>query len=170
MQRIKSAIVLAVLLAGATHLQAKVRTDYDADADFSKYGTYSWLEGNPWPNPLIEQRLRAAVEERLDASGLRKVESGGDLLVATHLRANTEKRIDVDTFGYGYRRWRGWSRATVYVREIEVGTLMVDLAEGEAKELVWRGLATETIKPTREKNEKTLNKVLDKMFKDFPPK
>jgi hypothetical protein len=36
--------------------------------------------------------------------------------------------------------------------------------------LEWRGTATETLSEGPEKNEKKLQKSIDKMFKKFPPK
>jgi hypothetical protein len=38
------------------------------------------------------------------------------------------------------------------------------------KHLIWRGTASDTISDTPERNEKNLDKAVDKMFKKFPPK
>ena len=38
------------------------------------------------------------------------------------------------------------------------------------KQLIWRGVASNTLSDKPDKNEKTLDKSVDKMLKDFPPK
>jgi uncharacterized membrane-anchored protein len=38
------------------------------------------------------------------------------------------------------------------------------------KRLIWRGTASETLSEKPENNEKKLDKSVEKMFKDFPPK
>lgn len=168
--KVSCKILLAMtIVLTAAGLEAKVTTDRDESIDISSFKTFSWIDGTPGPNPLGEKRLRAAVDSRLAAVGYTKVESGGDLKVTTHLRSNRQKRISVDDYGYGYGRWRrGYGSSTVHVSEFDVGTLVLDLIESESNELVWRGMATETIKSTSEKNEKLMNKVLDKMFKKWP--
>ena len=37
-----------------------------------------------------------------------------------------------------------------------------------SKELVWRGIASETLASNPEKSEKRINKVVKKLFKKFP--
>jgi hypothetical protein len=52
----------------------------------------------------------------------------------------------------------------------EVGTLVLDMYDAQTKRLVWRGVATKTVSKKPEKNEKALEKAVEKMFKNFPPK
>jgi hypothetical protein len=44
----------------------------------------------------------------------------------------------------------------------------VDIYEAKSKHLMWRGVAQGELKDKPEKREKRLQKVSDKMFKDFP--
>ena len=50
------------------------------------------------------------------------------------------------------------------------GSLVVGLVDASGKDMVWRGMATGTLSDTSEKNERKLNKVINKMFKKYPPK
>ena len=61
------------------------------------------------------------------------------------------------------------STGTATVREIPMGTILVDILDAESRELIWRGTATAAISTKAEKNEKKLNKLVGKMFKKFPP-
>ena len=50
------------------------------------------------------------------------------------------------------------------------GTLVVELADAKDHELLWRGSATGTLSDNSDKNIKTLNSALQKLFKNYPPK
>jgi hypothetical protein len=163
--------ILFIGLPLATGALAGVSVDYDESVDFSKYATYGWLEGTPAQNPLVQKRIVAAVEREIEAKGLAKATGAPDLLLATHASATSEKRIDVDDYGYS-SRGPGWGTTTMSVRDIAVGTLMVDLIDADSKELVWRSIATQTLGGNldADKIDKRINKMTAKMFKKFPPK
>ena len=152
---------------------AKVTVDFDKSVDFSMYKTYALRPGTPAKDPLMQKRIQGAVDAELAAKGLTKTEGAADLYVATHASSKNEKQIDVNNLGYaGYRwhGWGGWGPTTVNMYEIPIGTLIVDLLAGKSNELVWRGVATETLSDNPQKVAKLINKVVTKMFKKFPPK
>jgi hypothetical protein len=77
-----------------------------------------------------------------------------------------------DGFGGG-RRWRGaggFGESTTTVDNYKVGTVVVDLVDTNAKTLVWRGTASDTLSNNSSKNIKNLDKDVQKMFAHFPPK
>jgi len=47
---------------------------------------------------------------------------------------------------------------------------VVDLFDSHTKQLIWRGVATETLSEKPDKDTKKLNKAVEKLFKDFPPR
>lgn len=47
---------------------------------------------------------------------------------------------------------------------------MVDLYDSQNKQLVWRGRSSGELSNSGNKNRKNLEKAVDKMFKNFPPK
>ena len=49
-------------------------------------------------------------------------------------------------------------------------TLAVDLVDNTQREMVWRGVAQDTLSDSSDKNQKKLDKALEKMFKKYPPK
>jgi hypothetical protein len=167
--------VLAVFLALSPAV-AQVSTDYDRGVDFSAFKTWAWMEGTPALDPFAQQRIEEAIESKLAEKGLVKAQSGqADLFVVTHVSVSTEKQVDVSHMGYGgYYGWRGWGgtwgSTYVNVREIPVGTLVVDLVDAEKNELVWRGMASDTISDKPKKREKRIRRAVSKMFHRFPPK
>jgi hypothetical protein len=42
--------------------------------------------------------------------------------------------------------------------------------DGSSKQVVWRGMSTDTLSSKPEKNIQKLEKAVDKMFEKFPPK
>jgi hypothetical protein len=51
-----------------------------------------------------------------------------------------------------------------------VGNLTVDIFDGQTKQLIWRGQASDAISGDKpEKNVHKMDESVDKMFKHFPP-
>jgi len=161
-------------------LLPKPQTDYNHQADFSHYHTFSFGKVHT-ANPLYEQRVRRDVTEELTKDGLQMAPSGGDLVITAI--GDTHNKQEYNSFynglggdGFGWGGWGGdWGgggmgQTTTSVQEVPVGTLMVDLYDNQNKQLVWRGRSSGKISDSGDKNRKNLEKAVDKMFKDFPPK
>lgn len=165
--------LLAILLVAAGTASAqKVNVDFDKDADFSKYSTFAVAlnQSEPPRNPLMAQRALKGVSYHLTLKGLREVEESPDLFVAVYGILDQEKQLNVTGYGYGGRWGRyGGGTATATTSTYNVGTLVVDIYDAKTKQIVWRGVGSDTVSDKPEKNEKKLNKALEKMFKKFPP-
>jgi Domain of unknown function (DUF4136) len=162
-------VLFACVTAAATFAQ-EVRTDYDKKIEFERYHTYSWGKVQT-SNPLWEWRIRDAVDKDLSEKGWQKVGSGGDVMLSAV--GATQNQQEYQTFydGLGAWRWRGFGdMATTTVENYRVGTLVVDMYDASNKQLIWRGTSTDTLSNNPEHNEKNLDKAVDKMFKNFPPK
>jgi hypothetical protein len=156
-----------LLLAASSVLAQKVSVDFDKGTDFSKYKTYAWATGTPAENPMIHQRIIAGIEAQLALKGLRKAEGKPEIIVSYH--AATDTQVSINTLGGGpFGGWR-FGTGTATVDKIPVGQLIVDIGDMSARKFVWRGTASGTISSKPEKNEKTLNTALTKMFQSFPP-
>ncbi len=149
----------------------KVSTDYDHHVDFEKFHTYSWGKVET-DDPLWQQRIMDAVDKQLQAKGLRRVDSGGDLTVTAvgSVHSQQEYQTFYNGLGPGWY-WGGFgTTATTTVQNYHIGTVVVDLYDTPTKQLVWRGRARDTLAGNPQKNEKKLEKASEKMFKNFPPK
>ena len=81
----------------------------------------------------------------------------------TQLRLkNTEFWLTTTGWGYYYG-------GTAYVDKIPAGTLRVEMEDPRTQKLVWRGRGSDYLSEKPEKVEKKINKVVEKMFKKFPP-
>jgi hypothetical protein len=56
------------------------------------------------------------------------------------------------------------------VQNYPVGTLVLDFYDAHNKQLIWRGTAQQALSDKPDKNEKKLEKTVDKMLDHFPPK
>lgn len=173
MTKLRVSLILILLLGVCGPIRAQtVQTDYDHGVSFAQYHTYSWGRVH-FTNPLFEQRIRDDVNRELQAKGWQVVPEGGTVtLTAVGVRRNQlGYQTFYDSFGPGWR-WRGWggSTAITTVERVPVGTVIVDIYDSSSKQLIWRGLAQDTLSDNPEKNTKKLSKAVNKMFKKFPPK
>jgi len=182
MTRLRELLGGAILMAAMTCMPAvaqSVHTDYDHDAKFGDFHTFC-LGHVHTQNPLAQQRLEDAITRNLTAKGW---SPGNDNSCDVSVTAigYVHDRTEYTTFyngfdtGWGWRgRW-GWGTwgdgpAVTDVNEIPQGLLVIDLYEAHSHAILWRGTAQQDLSDKPEKNAKKLNKAVDKMFKDFPPK
>jgi hypothetical protein len=168
------AIALVGLVEGTAAFAVTVKSDYDKNADFSKYKTFALKKGTDAPTPFAQERITSAVKNELKARGMTESDSP-DVFVYTHTKVSTEKRVDVTSFGYGgYPGWGGWGgsfgTSTAMVTDVPMGTVVVDIVDAKTNELVWRGMGSDTLltNPTPEKSEKRINKGIAKLFTKYP--
>lgn len=166
--------VLVLLVAFATcgvTLAQDVRTDYMPGTDFTKYHTYKWvnIEGGAHPNQIVDAQIKQSVDAHLAAKGFTKTESdSADLYIGYQISVDQEKQWNAYGMGGG---WRFGGMGTATSSTINVGTLVLDMYEPATKQLVWTGKATKTLDPSKsqEKNQKNLDKAMQKLLKTFPP-
>jgi hypothetical protein len=168
-----ASVALFFLLATTSFAQS-VKTDYDRSADFGQYRTYSW-EKVQTQDPLLVDRIEAAVNAELASKGWTQAPSGGDVSIIaiemTHNRKTLNTFYDGFGGGWGWRRWGGGGlgQATTTTEVYQVGTLVVDLFDSKAKKLIWRGSSSDSLSNKSDKNIKNLDKGVQKMFQHFPP-
>jgi Domain of unknown function (DUF4136) len=167
------AIFVTLTLFAAGLLAAQdVKYNFMPGTDFSKFHTYKWVnvEGAAHPNQIVDAEIKQAVDSQLAAKGLTKTEDErADLYVGYQIAVDQEKQWNAYGMGGGVR-WGGMETATSST--INVGTLVVDMYDPTTKHLVWTGNATKTVDPSsnQEKNQKHLDKAIEKLLKNFPPK
>jgi hypothetical protein len=168
-------VSIAIAVFSATASWAEVKTDYDRNADFNSYKTYSW--GNVHTqNPLWVDRIKAAVGSALAAKGWTEVESNGDVSIMAMEMTQDHHTLNTyyDNFGGGWGwRWGGgfgdgFGTSTTTEDTYTVGTLVVDLFDTNSRKLIWRGSASDTLSDKSDKNIKKLNMDVQKMFDHFP--
>ena len=181
MQKRLAALALAVVLTPAVAMAQKTNYDFDKTANFAGFKTYAFKEGTTVGQPLIDARIVAAIETELAAKGFTKSETSPDVFVVYHVAFDKQK--DISTFssgyggGYGPYGWGyggGWAGAssTTTVRDILIGTLVIDLADAKKGQMAWRGMGVKEVDTgaNPEKRDKSINNAVKKIFKNYPPK
>jgi len=164
---------MMLLFAGKLSAQ-QVKTDYDRNANFGQYKTYSW-EQVKTKDALDVDRIKTAVNAALSAKGWTMVDSGGDVSVIAMEMTHNQQTLNTfyDGFGggWGWRRFGGggFGEATTTTETYKVGSVVVDLFDTKTKQLIWRGTSSDTLSNNSDKNIKNLDKGVEKMFKHFPP-
>jgi hypothetical protein len=166
----------ALLCLGVTAFAQDVQFDYNRSTNFSAYKTYEWIDYKPVAvgDELLDQDIKRAVDAQLAGKGLRRVESGGDLVVGYQAGISQEKEFNsLGTGGWG--GWGGpfgnWGNTRVTTSTIDIGKLTIGLFDPASKQLVWRGAASKTLNISKDpdKNYRTLEKAMAKLFRNYPP-
>lgn len=162
---------LLLLICGVATAQ-DVKSNYMPGTNFAKYHTYKWviIQGGSHPNQIMDAEIKQAIDAQLAAKGLSKVEAdNADLYVGYQVAIDQEKQWNAFGMGGGLR-WGGMGTATSST--ISNGTLVLDMYDPATKQLVWTGNATKTLDPSnnQEKNQKNLDKAMQKLLKNYPPK
>jgi len=162
----------ALLCLGVVAFAQDVQYDYDRSANFGAYKTYQWIDRRSVlpGDQLLDQDIKRSVDEQLAGKGLRRVENGGDLQVSCQGAISQEKEFDYISTGPGFGPgwWGGDGRVTTST--IDVGKLVVELADSSTSQLVWRGAASKTLNISKDpdKNYRNLEKAMAKLFKNYP--
>ena len=174
-----ASFALALATAATLPLYAASSTDYDHNANFRSYHTFSFYKVDA-SNPLFNQRIKDEMTADLQKAGMTMVPSGGDLNITAFAGMHDQK--EYNTFydglgggGFGWRGWGGWGggwggQTTTTEQNIPVGTLFIDMYDSNTHQLVWRGRSTDTLSNNGDKNTKKLDKEIDHMLNGFPPK
>jgi hypothetical protein len=183
---IQTALLAAALMGTATAFAGNVQTDYNHAANFSQYQTYSWGTVKA-TDPFFVTRVQNAINQQLQAKGWRLEPTGGSVTVFATDNIHDQQEIQTmyDGLGGGWGGgwgWGGWGWgggwgpgfgsgiATTTTTDHNVGNLVIDLFDGNSKQILWRGLASANLSSNDARNTKQLDEEIAKMFKAFPPK
>jgi hypothetical protein len=152
----------------------KVKTMTGEGADFSRYKTYEWLPPKTYTptgivenDPVIAPLIKQAVNAELAKKGLREVESGGDLQVATLALAEWMPQVEALVFSTGTQP--NWGTAVTTVgRYNKQGSLFVNLIDTRTKLSAWLAMATESLADKPGSGQKKIAGAAANMFKKYP--
>jgi hypothetical protein len=156
------------IAACAVVLGQDITTNSMPGTNFAQFHTYKWVtvQGAQYPNQIVDQEIKQAVDSQLAAKGLTKTDAdNADLYVAYQVGLQQQQQWNA----WGMRGFGGMGQATSST--IENGTLVLDMYQPSTKQLVWQGRASKTLNPSsnQQKNENNLNKAMAKLLKKFPP-
>ena len=172
---------ITLLVAPVVIVAQKTSYDYEKTANFAAFKTYAHKQGTPVGQSLIDDRIVAAIDAQLAAKGLiegrggsRRVRrlSHGLRQGEGHLDLQLRLRRRLRRLRVGMGRRLGGGTTTTQVRDILIGTLVIDMADARKGQLVWRGMGVKEVntQANPEKRDKSINKAVEKIFKNYPPK
>lgn len=148
-------------------LGQQVSVNYNHEVDFSQFHTYAWgsNNANAIKDSILAQQAQQDINAAMQSKGLTMVQENQnpDLL----LTANGGLREQTSWNAWGMRGWGGGMGSITPEQNVE-GTMIVDLFNAKSQELVWRGIAENTLNHKGSKNQEMVQKAVDKMFKQWP--
>jgi len=166
----KTKVVLcgvAICLVSALATAQQVSVNYNHQANFSQYHTYAWGSNNTnqIQNSILAQVAQQDIESAMASKGLQKVpESQNPDLILT---ASGGEREQTSWNAWGMRGIGGGMGGISPQQNVDA-TMVVSLYDVKQKELIWRGIAENTLDNNGNKNQKMVQKAIDKMFKQWP--
>lgn len=121
-------------------------------------------------DPLWQNRITDAVDKDLQSKKWHRVENDGDVALTAVGSARNEREYQTFYDGMGGWRWGGFGETTTQQINYPVGALVLDMYDAHNKQLIWRGVASQSLSDKPEKNEQKLDKAVNKMLDHFPPK
>ncbi|MHC4222810.1 MAG: DUF4136 domain-containing protein [Planctomycetota bacterium] len=181
-------VLLALVVVGCAS-RMEVNSYYDPTASFSEVKSFAWLPRKDSGDPLIdddllEQRVQTAVDAGMAAKGYQKTSSTQpDVWLGYHavLQRQTSVQKVSDTYYYDNPEpaWSDTFASDLRPAEVEgyedsaynEGMLVLDIADGKTRELIWRGSASMDInlKAKSSQRAEKVREAIAKILKLFPP-
>lgn len=174
-------LLLGLLLTACSSFA--IRYDYDARAAYSRYKTFDWYAASRYAkeqsrgveNPLMDRRVKGAVERELTARGYAlEAKSDPDFLV-TYYPVYQERRYRTAThlgWGWGYRPWYGGMGTTVVQEHhYQEGTIVLEIVDFKTNQLIWKAAAEGALSGLEnpEDADEVVTKAVKQMLDRFPP-
>ena len=161
-------LLACTLLLSLIPLAAQqVSVNYNHSVGFSQFHTYAWgsNNANAIQNSILAQVAQQDIDNAMAAKGLQKVaESQNPDLVLT---ASGGERAQTSWNAWGMRGIGGGMGGITPEQNIEA-TMIVSLYNPKAQQLIWRGIAQNTLSNNGNKNQQMVEKAVQKMFKQWP--
>ena len=175
----KKLLFIPVLLLFVACSTVKINYDYDRQADFSKYKTYTISDETTKMslNQLDRDRIINAAKAEMATKGFS--DSGTpDVILDIRVKGEEIQTATATTSGspYGYRyRWGyggGFATTTVNYDSYVEGTIFVTLVDKSTEKIIWQGTGKGTVddKASTEKREANIKSVMNQIFSNYPPK
>lgn len=174
------AVAAALTISCATSTRnVDVTSNYDPEADFGSYKTYSWIEPTDeydgWRPPAhMDIRLRRVVDDIMAAKGFERTSAvpTANLLLVYYASVHQELRVGGAPMGL----YPGWASTPgsvspfdpTDVRRHDRGTVMLDMIDQKSGQIVWTGKVVSAIRSENPPSNR-MAVVAGQLLKDFPP-
>lgn len=185
------AIVVTIFVGGCSTLQTQV--GYDTEYDFKSYSSFAVVYVNKGDKRDLQRNIISKTLNRyIEQKGYSSVEkSKADFYFTVHLDVQTKREVATNyesmsirpRYNYGYwnypiidsnlSRYDSYEqdmRVTTSTYEYEEGKLIIEVVDAKKQDVVWQGVAKDEISAqyTQEEMSNYINRIIIKLFKDFP--
>jgi hypothetical protein len=175
--------LVGLFLACGGGASVSVHTDYDplASPKMAAYHTWNWLRAPTGtaarPDTSVQALVEQVVETRLSAMGYQKSDTNPEFRVGWHAALGDPLEVTSvnNYYGCAWGRWfpgGGVNYSHGFQTQFEPGSLVLDVADSHARELIWRGIGRDVFSPkeSASRREKIVTEAVTKLFEQFPPK
>ena len=154
-------------LISSTAVAQQVSVNYNHNANFSQYHTYAWGSNNTnqIQNSILAQVARQDIEAAMSQKGLQKVEESQNPDLILTASGGEHEQTSYNAWGM---RGIGGGMGGISPQQNVDSTMVISLYDLKQKELVWRGIAENTLSNKGNKNQEMVEKAVQKMFKQWP--
>jgi NAD(P)H-dependent FMN reductase len=179
MKNIMLALAIGFAVAGCATPSLTMDVDYDTATDFAAQKTFAWMPatGNAAANELLVKRIRASVDQQLQAKGRVPAADNPNFLIAMDLSGKTTYggstgvgvSVGIPVGRAGRVSVGGGKSKAIETKE---GQLVLHFLDAKTKSLFWQATASGAVEPgaTPEEQQKRINDVIAQMLAQFPPK
>lgn len=177
-------ILMASLLAACASAP-RIHTVQAPGADLSVYQTFSFVDPLSTDREgyasLISQQLKFSTRRELELLGLSYTDDAAQAELLVNFHAHLDERIRTRSvpdpylgprfYDYRYGYYQPWPTYTTRteIEQYSEGTLVVDLIDAASKEMVWEGVARNTVNEHyRRDAARLIDQAVVDMFKQFP--
>ncbi len=170
-------IVLSVFAISCSST-LKITTDFDRDANFTSYKTFSVysVKTTGSVSQLNAERIVNAIKADLSAKGFKYVESNGDLTInaITILKDKQSVSAITNYYGYGglyrpYGYYGGLGNTSVTTYSYKDGSLTIEMVDAKTTKMVWQGIGNKEIDKVSKDPDTAIKDAVTKILASFPP-
>jgi hypothetical protein len=159
----KLLIFNGLLLIAIPIFAQQVSVNYNHGVSFSQFHTYAWASNNTNQirNSILAQVAQQDINSTMQGKGLQMVaeNQNPDLL----LTASGAEHLQTSWNAWGMRSIGGGMGGITPEQNVEA-TMVVSLYNPKSQELLWRGIAQNTLNKNGNKNQKMVAKAVKKSF------
>ena len=175
--------IVTVMILALSCSGVKVVTETNKEADFSGYSTYSFLGWQKASDEVFTksdlQLLKDSFIREIERRGLQPGGAAADLRITCYFVTSTETAFSgyndyIGRRSSGYNHYStGWSigyAGTTSRQQAQlVGTLIMNVYEGNSKNQIWQAVATGDVNENPQKDRsKTIPKKVASIMRRFP--
>lgn len=171
-----------ILFAASCGPSLKVTTDYDRNAVFSNYKSFSVynLKTTGSVSQINADRIVNAIKAEMTAKGLQEAGSNADLIInaVTVLKDKQSVSSTTNYYGYGgmYRPYGYWGggmatgNTTVSTYNYKDGSLIIDVVDNKTQKMIWQGTGNAEIDKAPKDPDAAIKNAVTKILESYPAK